>query len=751
MRAILATLALACLALPGCQTPAAPPVGSPVLRGVRFAPIVPDGADRATADLLAATLVSDPAQSAAALERLERFENRRAQAGETPTGLVPLATDLHNAAFLDARAYREAAEDLLERDDLSRALRGRLTQTTRDDPLVLADARMRDAYMISGARLFNALSEPVGRSILTTSLAPYRLGQSLLRYAIEVYRDDPLPLQRRQALAHWKDFLERYPEAPERPKIESRVAKAQVRWHRTQRDHALEAAKRALAADRPSEALYFAERALRHEPDDAAAEKVRKRAVAELQRERERLASSVRFEAAPAAPIVDSEARALALALLAPGGDAIAAADAISEESAFADEARFARATALGERGDEAAMWAELDSLAEDGGNAMARHAAAALADPVRNSYDGFARARSRDRRTVASWVLLGPAAKRPELSVDGVAEWLLRLPARAQAIVMMPIRLVQVPRLRPPVTARTTAVQARRYLATHPRGARAAEVRDWLEGYERARENWIGALHVAEGRAPVRADEIEELRERAARQALAVAGREERRDMRNAMLFNVAREFHDTRAGREAGTRAREELENLTPHQIRVSRGFLEENPEFAGPEGLAIEPLLLDEDPSNGELHPDGVVLIGGRRLEFNFVAAGGDDDDPPEKRTTTISEERLARLVSNLEEASFHNSLIDADDALEPDAQRDLVFERARLGLSDQVDRRATAEATFAYRGMRERYGMVRSRDPILPFDIVVQGSLAELSLGAFPRMRAPRETPDAMLYR
>ena len=35
--------------------------------------------------------------------------------------------------------------------------------------------------------------------------------------------------------------------------------------------------------------------------------------------------------------------------------------------------------------------------------------------------------------------------------------------------------------------------------------------------------------------------------------------------------------------------------------------------------------------------------------------------------------------------------------------------------------------------------------------LPFDIVVQGSLTDLTLGAFPRMRTPDETPDAVLYR
>jgi hypothetical protein len=49
------------------------------------------------------------------------------------------------------------------------------------------------------------------------------------------------------------------------------------------------------------------------------------------------------------------------------------------------------------------------------------------------------------------------------------------------------------------------------------------------------------------------------------------------------------------------------------------------------------------------------------------------------------------------------------------------------------------------------MRERYGLVRGRESILPFEIVVQGSLPDVSLGVFPRMRPPRATPDAVLYR
>ena len=35
--------------------------------------------------------------------------------------------------------------------------------------------------------------------------------------------------------------------------------------------------------------------------------------------------------------------------------------------------------------------------------------------------------------------------------------------------------------------------------------------------------------------------------------------------------------------------------------------------------------------------------------------------------------------------------------------------------------------------------------------LPFELVFQGSFDDLQLGAYPRWREPKETPDAFLYR
>jgi hypothetical protein len=108
-------------------------------------------------------------------------------------------------------------------------------------------------------------------------------------------------------------------------------------------------------------------------------------------------------------------------------------------------------------------------------------------------------------------------------------------------------------------------------------------------------------------------------------------------------------------------------------------------------------------------------------------------------------------MAQLAAMLDETTRRNELIDPDDALAADADRDQFLERALLGLVDRPDKRPTAQSTYVYESMRERYGLVRGRESILPFDLVFQGSFNDFNLGAFPRWRPPKETPDIFLYR
>jgi hypothetical protein len=216
-------------------------------------------------------------------------------------------------------------------------------------------------------------------------------------------------------------------------------------------------------------------------------------------------------------------------------------------------------------------------------------------------------------------------------------------------------------------------------------------------------------------------------------------------------MLRTVARNYPDTDAGMIAGSQLREEKRSGSPQRIRITKSFLNENPEIAGHLGLGLNPDLLDEEMRNGELHPEGVTFLGGQILEFALIAESGDEDDPPVKRRQELSSERLARGVALLDETVLRNDQLDDGEAVRPDAFRDHYFERARLELAGTPDMRASAESDYVYESLREQYGVVRGRDSILPFSLVVQGSLGDMSLGAFPRWNKPRETPDAFLYR
>jgi hypothetical protein len=736
-------LAVATLA---CRTPAALPADGFLGGAERRATIVPDALDHAAAELAMAALAADPDAVVRALGTLEVSE-RRLHGEGAPSGLVPAGLEAASAVLHRGREHRAAIETLLARDDLDDAARKRLERSLADDPLLLARERIGDARFVSFARFFNTLSEPIGRSVLNATLLPYTLGRAVAVYSLDLVEEEPLPLQRRQALAHWQTFRQRHPDAPEVDELTPEIEAYDAKRRETLHDRALARAEDALDDNLPDYALLYARRALRHE-DSHAARRVLAEAEQRIDVRHTVLAHAQRFDAAVPVP-ADSGERALVLASLSgsPVADAPPGSDALSAERRFLD------ATDAGRAGKDDAMWETLETLADEGPEVpMARHAGGLLRDPDRHPYRAFERARSAERRRTAAWLLLGPLAYRPDADALGASRYLLDLPLRVQGALFLPIRLLlEWPARGPTPGDSQTAVYARRYLALHPGGEHAGAVRGWLFDFESDRENWVGALRVAETGGVTSDAELDALRERAAEQALRVASAEERRDLRAGLLTNVARTFPETRAGHDAGRLAREQAVERTTHEIRLSRGFLLENPAVAGPGGLDLAPVLLDEDPRNGELHPDGVALVGGRDVVVLALAESGDEDDPAERLPTRLSATQLSRLVAQLEETSFRNALLDEDDALVPHAQRDAVFERARLGLADDVDDRPEAEARYAYRGMRERYGMVRSREALLPVELVLQGSLSDLTLGAFPRLRPPRQTPDAVLYR
>ncbi|MEN8159255.1 MAG: hypothetical protein ABFS41_04190 [Myxococcota bacterium] len=736
----------------GCAAErAALPAGS----GLEPLPVLPlrapDEFDRATRALASAVLLDEPAGAEAARNRIEALDEDRLRSGEAPSGLAPYAADAVNATERDALRFRAAQEALLDRDDTPEPLRRRLETELRDDPLALADARIADARRTRLGRLLNATTRALGTSLSNPTLLPYRLVTGLLGIGLSMRVEDELLPPERQALRHWKAFVEQNPSSPEAAALLDEIEEAQRRWLETQRARSVRRGRRALELRQPATARLLAERALRYAPEDPDAAAVRDEAQREIERRHADRARSL-----TARPTADArQERVLALALLLP--DANVAGKARGLETAahggpLADEAGFARALAQADTGEERESWRALERLADvdPARSNMSRHAAALYVSSRENPARTFRAARRTALRRHFQALALGPlAAGPPDRDLPRPVEWLVAIPRLPAVVVGLPMRLISFPFQRP--DRKEPAVFARRYLERLPEGEEAESLRDWLIDYERNRGNAVAALRLAQSAPDAEPEALAELRDEASQQALAIAKAERRYEARIGLLLEVARRFPESEAAREAGLLVREEAGRSSAQRIRIARSFLLENPVVAGPQGFALKPALLDGERENGELHAEGMTLLGGDAVEFAYLGPGRGSDDPPERRRERISPERIARGVAQLEETSARLLRTDRDLEFEPDAGRDLFFERARLGVAGTADPRPEARSSYAYIGTREKFGVVRGREAILPVEIVLQGSFEDFGLGAFPRIRLPKPTPDQILYR
>lgn len=781
-------LAVALVVATGCQS-RAPTSGFPLLGTIaRDEPVPPTALDRAVADLAEAALANSSERMEIALARIqelhddEAVEEAREEGRPAMEGLVPLAIDLRNSTLDDPVAYREAADEMLSSWSLDPdpALEARLKQSVADDPLELASERTWEHWESLWASTFNAVVEPVGGSLsFGLAIAPFRLATSISNYLAEMYSRPSMSLQERQALAQRRQYVLEHPNATDADAVREKVEKGQGELDEMQVEHYLEEAQASLDGHGYRLAELQADRALEIEPESEDASALR--TIARLGRDRvtelrerslqatqgplpdvelapllEKLLVSSNLADSSGASDPDAEARRRRerdrLEQLA---DEVRLLQDADETGALADEAAYVLALVQYDLGFEDESWRKLRALSgEDPQDSnMQRHARALLDDPWQNTHGNFARQRRRATGKAVGFRLFGGHSlgrRYPKLPFG--LSYLVELPGIAQTLVTAPLRLLFGP-WDPPGQDfdRAPAIAGYRDLARSPDGPHARDTAEWLYEYETDRGNWAAALRLYDLRPEPAEVERLELAEKAADQQLAAAERTGRRDWRGSILRGIVREFPDSDAGYEAGSRLRQELENVSPQHIRVTRSFLLENPDLAGPYGLALNPALLDGQVANGELHPQGVTFLGARVMEFALVAESGDEDDEPVRRREEITSERLSRTVAMLDETVLRNDQIDEGEAVAPDAFRDHYLERARLGLVGEPDMRASAESTYVYESLRERYGMVRGRDSFLPFDLVFQGSLYDLSLGAFPRWRQPRETPDAFLYR
>jgi hypothetical protein len=211
---------------------------------------------------------------------------------------------------------------------------------------------------------------------------------------------------------------------------------------------------------------------------------------------------------------------------------------------------------------------------------------------------------------------------------------------------------------------------------------------------------------------------------------------------MKLAILAALARDYPES----PAAARARSEFialrRDLTPQRIRMTHDFLVEHPELTGPGALGLAPELLDGESRNGEIAEDGVTLLGRNAIEIALERG--------EPLVREIPADDFARFAARLENAAQASLARDARERPVADPARDAFLSAARLGVADAADTRPSARSEAVYESTREKHGAVRSRESVLPVDLVLRGDLETLGLAAFPRVRLPDRPEDALLY-
>ncbi|MCX5740243.1 MAG: hypothetical protein NTZ61_17460, partial [Proteobacteria bacterium] len=512
-----------------CGTPAGTPKQAPLAPLEGRVAYLPDDTDHAARSLAQAALGTDATAARAQLAAFETTLRLRVATGDPPSGLLAYGRNLVDSMSDDPIVYRRATAQLLEEDDIDPALRKQLEMEVADDPLLLADKRIGEGRRTRFARDVNALSEALGRSLLNFVFLPIRVAQALINVAVAEHLDDPISVQERQALAHWKAYVEGHPDTPEAHELIARIDELQQSWFDTKRRRSVRAAEQAQDHNQNALALLLADRALRYAPGDATATRLRDEATQRLAEQHADLAQSLSSTPGPLPDAENPRARQLMVAQLA-GGDVPAESDALlaaDPAGPLADGARFSHANAIGEAGQESAMW---DALAEIAGDdqathPMARHANALVESPFQNPWEAFEAAKGSDTRKAASFIALGPLqGGARDRDLPRSVEWLLEAPTLMPVLGGIPWRLVQTA-VAPP-EEKAPALAASRYLERYPNGEHAAELRNWLVEHESDEGHWVRAHATASEINDIPSDKLAELAEKAAEQVRVLTQR---------------------------------------------------------------------------------------------------------------------------------------------------------------------------------------------------------------------------------
>ncbi len=614
-----------------------------------------------------------------AVRDMEALDRDRDALGQPPAGLTDdfrlLAAGLEPTR--DAR--RLALEDTL--DAHPDAVVERLARHALDseDDGGAADQLLADDRHNRRANVVNEAIRPLGvfsGAVFLAALNPFLIAgsavDSVATTAVNLWNYNRLSPREREALVRYRTLIERDGRTDEAPEIVHEVQALGAKRAAALCDDTIASVKAALDSDDLDAARFYLGSAQRlpkcgertSKLQQKLAEALAKRAAAD---EAALWPADQPILPAGSLEALDYETLARATVLGEPDG-MMAAAQRFARshsDSALSPGARLVVSAARDLAGHRAEARSALEDLSGDDSNA-GQVARGILEGPEFGQLDALHAAERHHTRQVARYVLLGGFDGRNALYT--AAQFGAQGAQAAQSFGIFNVIGVATRAWRAwrhdPVSNQEIIDRGEEILAREPDGPDAVEAHAKLaDAYERA-GNYERALMHYRATPDPSPKRLAKLQGKLADHLLDDA---QHSPAQSLMLAAIARDF----PGTDAAEKARKRLKDDPPAEgIRLDRDLLRANPGLLGPAALDLNPVLLDNDPRNGELADAGVTLANGE-LRMT-LRSDGTPAERVEKKALTPDQYVRARAAA---EEVLYTTLLTKQDR-PPDTGR---FER------------------------------------------------------------------------
>ncbi|MFB3072786.1 MAG: hypothetical protein ACE1ZU_04765 [bacterium] len=569
---------------------------------------------------------------------LRKHDRNLLRRGEQPTGLADDMLQFRNSHISDPKAYREAQERVLSQKGLSKEMRRVITYRLKNAELARAERLLHEDKLAKVAMVVNGFLQSLDLVALTVGSVVGSTVDAAVRTFVSLEDIREMSVKEKKALAEYKTYLAKHPKALDADKVRAEVERLEAKKRHWAFREEMEKAAEHLGAHDHDDAQAAYSRALELKPGSREAlEGLTK--VDELRAEYEaamdRSLKVVRGRGGPKNRVEEAAYRQLLSAVAAGDNEAVRlrATEFMERhpKSQFRDEAAYALASAVAVSGDYEEAKRLMDKTARDYGDRnMGRRAQLVLSSQEFDRLGAFYAAQREHRRKQVQYALIGEDLARKNadfgvyrLFIDGIKSVETLGMVNLLGATMRTVELVS----RDPISNDPIIEEGLKFSHNHPGAPEVKEVYYQLaKAYERE-QKYIDALayYQLSGRASER--KIAGLREKAARNLLAQATMAPNSVMKARLYRAIIEQFPETKPV----AKAKERLVAIAKQyqdRFRLSRKYLLSHPEIAGPQGLNLDPNLLDGDTSNREIHDKGIVLLSGNRMKIFFNLPDGSE---------------------------------------------------------------------------------------------------------------------------